>query len=146
MEASNSSPAIFLDVDLELGSAENLDQLKNHLGSAVFVLYCGEDDDGFRLAVEALIDGRLNSDPENCIDHLLKLVEALPSNLQGHWKRCRHRIFDIGFDGGYEAVPLHIDLPTNMLERIANVGGSVRITIYPHRPDNNDRENQESEA
>jgi hypothetical protein len=132
--------ASFLNLDLELESPTDLAPLTQSLGSKVFVLYCGEVEGGFRLAVEPVIDGALNGDPAACTEHVLRLLEGLSSEQAAIWQACRCRVFDYGFDGGLEANPLHVDIGADHLARMVRLGIAVRITVYPFRADEPEEE------
>ncbi|RQP21503.1 hypothetical protein [Piscinibacter terrae] len=128
-----AASASFLNLDLELDAASDLAPLAQHLKGRVFILFCGPTDSGFRLALEALTKGRLNSDPKACTDHLLDILETLPSALMQAWQSCTSRVFDYGFDGGLESPPIHMTLPSSTLARAARLGLDFRITVYPFR-------------
>lgn len=127
------TPANFLNLDLELESRSDLTDLAEYFGEQVFVLANHKTEHGFRLALEPLIEGRLNADPIQCTEHFIRLLNCLPENLADTWSHCTSRVFDFGFDGGNEAVPYQTTIPAALLEQIAKLDAAVRITIYPYR-------------
>jgi hypothetical protein len=128
-----SSPASFLNLDLELESSEDLALLAAELGRRAFVLYSGPISSGYRLSLEPLVDGKLSGDPSACTEYFLNILEALAPECAVEFRGCRSRVFDYGFDGGLEANPIHTDLASAQLVRIAALDISVRITTYPYR-------------
>ncbi len=140
------SPASFLNLDLELESDRDLAPLAEHLSGQVFVLYCGNCDDGFRLSIEPVIASALSQDPSACTEHFLRLVATLPPELLSLWRGCMSRVFDYGFDGGLEANPFKTILSSSQLGRIAALGADIRVTVYPFREHSFDEEPQTSQG
>lgn len=134
------SAANFLNLDLEIEATSDLRPLAEHFKGRAFVLFLGPTDGGFRLALEPLIEGKLNADPATCTEHFLGILEALPENLLNLWSGCRSRVFDYGFDGGLESPPNHMNLPTSTLARAAKLDLGFRITVYPFRERSADEE------
>lgn len=120
----------FINLDLELCSAEDLSPLAAHFGNRVFLLDCAETNGGFVLVAEPLIEGNLCADPLQCTDHLLALVESLPPALRAGWERCSSRRFDYGFDGGFEGRPYAVVLDVARVGRIAAIGVEIGMTLY----------------
>lgn len=127
------SSASFLNLDLEIDATTDLAPLAQCLKGQVFVLFCGPTDSGFRLALEPLTKGRLNSDPVTCTEQLLGILENLPPDLARAWHSHTSRVFDYGFDGGLESPPIHMTLPSATLARVVKLGLDVRVTVYPFR-------------
>ena len=128
-----SSPASFLNLDLEIDSGDDLAPLAEYLKGCAFVLYLGPAETGFRLSLEPLIDSQLCCDPLACTEYFIALLEALPTKLAGVWAATSSRILDYGFDGGLECPPIRMDLPAPLLARIAKLRLDLRVTIYPFR-------------
>jgi hypothetical protein len=133
MSESPSVPASFLNLDLELEAAVDLAPLAESFGSQVFVLYCGEAGDAFRLSVEPVIEGKLSGDPLACTEYFLDLVDGLSKNERNLWKLCTSRRFDYGFDGGLEENPLQTNIGLAHLTRMAKLNIEIRVTVYPYR-------------
>lgn len=125
--------ASFINLDLELSADQPLDALEHHFARASFTLFNGEVDGGHRLAMEPVIDGRLNRDAIACTEHFLELIRTLPEGLMGFWKACSSRVFDYGFDGGLESPPARVVLPSALLREMARYGIDAQITVYPFR-------------
>lgn len=133
MSEGVSVPASFINLDLELESSGELVALEEELGRGAYVLYSGSIPGGYRLALEPLIGGTVNTDPLTCTEHFLSCIEALSPAAQAVFIACRSRVFDYGFDGGLEANPIRTDLSSSTLARIAALEIDVRITTYPYR-------------
>lgn len=131
-----SVPASFLNLDLELKSATSLDAFVQHLAGEVFVLINEKVDGLYFLGLEPIIDGSLCSDLEECTRYFLELLNTLPTEMRAVWNNCTSRVFDYGFDGGVESIPLSTTLSTKSLFEIAQLGAEIRITIYPYREQN----------
>jgi hypothetical protein len=125
--------ASFLNLDLELNAVASLSGLAKHLERSAYILYNGTFNGSYRLCAEPVISSKLSKSPQSCTAHFLNVLEALPNDLAVSFKRCKSRVFDFGFDGGLEAKPLSVRIPTSQLARIARLGIQVRVTVYPHR-------------
>ena len=128
-----TEPASFINIDMELESTSDLNELAEHWKGKVFILNAGPTESGFRLALEPLIHGGLSRDPAECADYLLGLVAALPPKLINIWSTCTSRVFDFGFDGGLESSPIHTTMDSKLLFRLAQLKIDFRITVYPFR-------------
>lgn len=133
MASAQSSQATFLNLDLELESKFDLTALAEHMAGQVFVLYNGKTDDGFRLDLEPVLDGKLDEDPQACTDHFISLLNTLPKELADLWHSCTSRLFDYGFDGGLESQPIRTTIRASSLAQIAHLGADIQITVYPFR-------------
>ncbi|MFN8849996.1 MAG: hypothetical protein ACK5W4_09890 [Inhella sp.] len=127
-----------MNLDLEIEAAFDLEPLAKHFEGHAFVLFLGNTEAGFRLALEPLIKGELNADPVACTEHFLAVLEDLQGEAQVLWSACNSRVLDYGFDGGLEFPPIHIDLPALLLARSAKLGLCQRITVYPFRERSSD--------
>jgi len=125
--------ASFINLDLEVNSGVSLSRLAEHLEGSVFILHNGGVKGMYRLCAEPLVGGRLSKSIRACTAHFLDLLEALPSDLAATFKCTKSRVFDYGFEGGFESKPLSVHISQAHLTRIARLGLQVRITVYPHR-------------
>jgi hypothetical protein len=130
---ADHSAASFLNLDVEIEAKFDLSPLAEYLGGRVFVLYCGATDVGFKLSVEPDIEGLLSPDPVACTEHMLQLLENMPSTLHGIWAESALRVFDYGFDGGLESPPTSVGLSSQVLARLVKLEADIRLTIYPFR-------------
>ena len=77
-----------------------------------------------------------DTEPEPNIKRLLDAVDALSDGARELWARCSKREFNVGYDCGDEPWAFNQGLSNDVLRRMADCGASFRITLYPHRPDN----------
>jgi hypothetical protein len=121
----------YLNTDLELVSLDDLSTLALEFearGAITLQLYRGEDARWHAWFEVSSFD---DSEPEPTISALLAMVESLPAPLQVIWSRCETRDFNIGYDCGRRPWAFNQGLPHSILARIAAVGASLRITLYP---------------
>lgn len=79
-------------------------------------------------------------EPEPNIIRLLDAVDALSDSALAIWQCCTKREFDVGFDCGDEPWGFRQGLSNDVLRRIAACGASLRVTLYPHRPESEENE------
>jgi hypothetical protein len=120
----------YLNTDLDLVCQQDLNELArafqvrgNH------VLHVTEGDDGQWYAT--FESGEQHSEPELSIAQLLSVIETLPEPLHARWMQCTRREFNIGYDCGEKPWAFNQGLSTDLLGRLAAVGASLRITLYP---------------
>ena len=69
--------------------------------------------------------------PEPTIQRLLDAIESLATPEKSVWLQCTLREFNIGYDCGDEPWAFNNGISSATLGRIANLGASLRITLYP---------------
>jgi hypothetical protein len=125
-----SRPIAYVNTDLDLKSAEDLTPLVAAFrGADVFALHVTLGDDGAWFAV--LETETQHDEPEPNIAAMVAVAEALPDELKSAWARCTVREFNIGYDCGTHPWAFAQALSPELLKRVAAVGASVRITLYP---------------
>lgn len=120
-----------LNTDLDLMSADDVTALASALEAlGVFPLHVtrGEDALWFATFETSSVD-----QPEQNVAAMITAIESLPENLRAIWSSCRLREFNIGCDCGDEPWAFNQGMSNELLCRIAAVGASLRITIYPDR-------------
>lgn len=75
-----------------------------------------------------------SDDPEPHIAALLAAVEALDPPARAAWARCSHRVFDVAYDCGTRPRAVRHELSAGTLARLAEVGGTLRVTLYALDP------------
>ena len=120
----------YLNVDLEIDSPEDLTLITEELGEEVVVMFNGEWATHRRATFE--IGGSLASANE-CIGLFCMLVETLSDEAKGLWDRSYSRTFDIGFNSGNSHADARLTIEPRILERVANIGATIAITVYPIR-------------
>lgn len=124
----------YLNTDLDLTSSDDLTRLaKVFEAKGASPLHVARSDDGlWRATIETDVH---HHDPEPNIAEMLAIIESLPDPLQTDWRRCTQLEFNIGYDCGTEPWAFNQGLSNVLLRRIAAVGASLRITLYPNRED-----------
>lgn len=122
----------YLNTDLDLISSDELTALAAFFESrGVFPLYVMHRDDGLWYATfEAQ---NQYTEPEPNIAAMVAVVESLAEPHRSIWLGCTRREFNIGYDCGAEPWAFNQELSSGLLGRIAAVGASLRVTLYPDR-------------
>ena len=71
--------------------------------------------------------------PEFHIAGMLVVLDSLDGPAQVLWSGCTLREFNIGYDCGDEPWAFNQGLSSELLNRIAAAGASLRFTLYPER-------------
>jgi hypothetical protein len=130
----------YLNTDLDLTSADDLTALAAFFETNGFCrLRCDRAGDGLWYATFEVNDpspcgANPAHVPENAIAAMLSVVESIPEPLKRIWAACTRRQFDIGYDCGSKPWAFNQGLSAELLGRIAAVGASLRITLYPEKP------------
>jgi hypothetical protein len=125
-------PIAYVNTDLDLKSADDLAPLVAAFRAGdVFALHVTLGDDDVWFAV--LETETQHDEPEANIAAMVTVAEALPDELRSAWARCTLREFNIGYDCGTHPWGFTQALSPELLRRVAALGASVRITLYPER-------------
>jgi hypothetical protein len=73
------------------------------------------------------------AEPEPNIAAMLATLESLARPLRSVWDGCTRREFNLGYECGAEPWAFNQGLPAELLGRMAAVGASLRVTLYPDR-------------
>ena len=120
----------YLNTDLDLVAAQSLKPLANALEkSGVFPLHVDLRDD--QQWFSTLETEEQFTQPEPNICALLTAIEELDSQSRIQWAACASREFNIGYDCGDEPRAFNHGLTAPTLARMASLGISLRITLYP---------------
>lgn len=122
------SEIMFLNVDLEIESKQDIAQLVSDLKKNAVVLHYDKDDTRQLARIEASLE--VNS-PDKAINHLCELVESCSRNALKQWLSATKRTFDIGFQSGVTPKCFNQALHPDTLLRISALGAGVELTIYP---------------
>ena len=122
----------YLNTDLDLVSSEELTALAAVFESrGVLALHVIRRADGLWHATFETKDQ--HTEPEPNIAVMVAVVESLAEPHRSIWLGCTRREFNIGYDSGAEPWAFNQGLSSGLLGRIAAVGASLRITLYPNR-------------
>ncbi len=124
----------YLNTDLDLTSPVDLTSLVTALeATGLLPLHSARREDGLWYAT--CETGEQFGEPEANIAAMLAVIEALPEGPRATWSACTRRELNVGFDCGAKPWAFNQTLSSELLGRIAAVGASLRITIYPPRPE-----------
>lgn len=120
----------YLNTDLDLRSADDLTALAALFEACGLAeIHLRQEDDGSWFAIfEA---GCCSAEPDQSITALLDVIEALAPEYRAMWSRCTVREFNLGYQCGDVPQPFTQRLSSEVVVRMAAVGASMRITLYP---------------
>lgn len=121
----------FLNIDLDIESNEDTSLIADEFGDRVTVmrneyhesLYCASFETGY-------------SKENKIIEEFVCLVKGLSPEAKELWNNCTKRVFDFGYQSGEKPYSFHSNISANSINLLAEIGGSVVVTIYA--PDPND--------
>lgn len=130
----SDTPTIqYLNTDLDLVCDVDPATLAAEIESHGLVAVVTSGEDGL---FYVMCEDNNDTKPEPNIKRLLNAVDALSDDARKLWARCSKREFNVGYDCGDEPWSFNQGLSNDVLRRMADCGASFRITLYPHRPDN----------
>jgi hypothetical protein len=118
----------YLNTDLEIESKSDLSRIVEEFGEDVLVHHHGEIR-GYQHAYFSIAGG--STDADSTINSLCTLIEQLPGDVRELWDGCCSRIFDIGYESGASPPSFQSEIRAATIQRVATIGASVVITIYP---------------
>ena len=121
----------YLNTDLDLECDIRPERLADELSAQGLYVHISPRVNGVFLLMG---EGPNDSEPELNILRLLDAIERLSEDARQLWLRCTKREFNIGFDCGDEPRAFNQGISHDALQRMAKLGVSLRITLYPHRP------------
>jgi hypothetical protein len=120
----------YLNTDLDLSATKDLRPLAAAFESqGVFPLHVKQGENGSWYAT--LETEEQYEDPESSIAAMLSVIEKFDEPERNVWQSLKLREFNIGYDCGIEPWAFNQGLSNALLQRIAEVGASVRVTLYP---------------
>jgi hypothetical protein len=124
----------FLNVDLEIESHHDLQPIVEDFGDDVFNLYCGEAQGHYLATFELHVSS--GTDPDSIIYSFCELIESFGTEAKKLWESAFTKVFDIGYESGSEPISYSSEIRVGTIERVALLGASIRVTIYPSGPIN----------
>jgi hypothetical protein len=120
----------YLNTDLDLVSEHSLEALGAAFASrGIPPLQLNRREDGHWYAT--LETEEPFREPEPNIVAFLAAIEGFDDRTRERWNACHSREFNIGYDCGGEPRAFHQQLTAPTLARMAALGISLRITLYP---------------
>ena len=123
-------PIHFLNVDLEIESHDPLNTIVEAFGEDVINLYCGEAHN-HQLATFEIAKSSCVGDADTLIGYFCILIDCLEGDAKTLWDNAFRKEFNIGYESDLEPESYESNLRPSTITRIADVGASIRITIYP---------------
>lgn len=120
------SEITFLNIDLDIESNEDISSIVSEWGERISVHRHEEIDGIFYGSFETCCSG-----VEEIIDEYFSLINGLSTDARGVWDRALKRDFDFGYESGSMPNNFHSRVSEASVKKLATVGGSVVITIYP---------------
>ena len=121
----------YINLDLDIESTDDLTSLALYLDKNACLLSHEHIEGIDYITVEASL-GSDGITPEDSVRKMLSLIESLPEELYKYFSESESRIFDFGFEGGYETDPLRADLGADLLKLASKHNIGFRFTIYSY--------------
>lgn len=116
----------FITVDLELISYDDLTPLVAEFSKEAIVMRDDKIDGIYYASFE--VEGATCDAVMKNYDRLLQ--KSTPS-VKKLWNTCIKRDFDFGFRAGFQLHSFNMPISHKIVKTIAEIGGSISITIYP---------------
>jgi hypothetical protein len=118
----------YLNTDLEIESKGDVSSIVDAFGDDVLVHHHGEIRN-YQHASFSVAGG--STDADSAINFFCTLVESLPNEIRKVWDECVTRVFDLGYESGTSPENFCSQIRASTIQRVANIGASVAVTIYP---------------
>jgi len=118
----------YLNTDLEIESKSDISRIVEEFGEDVMVLHHGEMRGYQHASFE--IGGSI-AGADELINSFCLLVEQLPKEVREIWNGCCSRTFDVGYESGTAPRNFKSEIRAPTIQRVAEIGASIMITIYP---------------
>jgi hypothetical protein len=116
----------FLNIDLDIESSIDISPIIDEWGDSICVHRNEEIDGIFYGSFETPFSGI-----DGIIDEYISLIDGLSPSSRAIWDKALKRDFDFGYESGTEPNNFHSRIESESINKLAKVGGSVVITIYP---------------
>ena len=116
----------FLNIDLDLESNEDLTSIIESFRSSATVMRDDHIEGKYYASFEIGF-----TEENKIIQEYILLIKALDSNARLIWDQCISRVFNFGYDSGEKPNNYISNLSKDSITLLAEVGGSIAITIYP---------------
>jgi hypothetical protein len=122
----------FLNVDLDVRSDRSLRSLTEDLAlRGMFNLRTADEEAGEQFACYEL-DGQASS-AHQVLVAMLTILEGMGADAREAWDASTAREFNLGYDCGTEPWAHDDGIGPDVIRRISELGGSLRITLYPEQ-------------
>ena len=124
----------FANVEFELESDLSLKPLLDEISDKISLHYYDRLENGIDFASFDLRESGYGQNIEVTVSAFCDLIEDLSPLAKEVWSQCVKRELDIGFEGGDSKFIFEGRIENKTLARVAEIGASVEITIYPISP------------
>ncbi len=121
----------YLNVDCILRSENSLSDFLSLLEDDIFILWNEPNKNGSFVGFETNLVN--TNGPGEEISEFKRLFET-PFLLEAI-NKCQERVFDIGFESGDVGNPVDVAINPEMINRISQLGFSIKIRVYPVPPE-----------
>lgn len=116
----------FLNIDLDIESSIDISPIIEEWGNRVSVHQYEEIDGIYYGSFETACSG-----VNDIIEEYVSLIEGLSESAREIWNQAEKRDFDFGYESGIAPNNFHSRIELDTINKLAKVGGSVVVTIYP---------------
>jgi hypothetical protein len=120
--------------DSEDRRMEPLPEEPVHFASFELNTYTMDETDANDFPVSNYADAVINQEADIVINGFCDLIVQLPPQARQLWDCASTKIFDLGFCSGEQPRCFQTMLAANSIRRIADLGASLTVTIYPPAP------------
>ena len=113
----------FLNVDLDLGTQNGIEDLISFLGPRVIVMNKAEN----FVSVESSENYNLL---EEVIRDLIEIIQALPPEGRSIWNQCDYRRFNIGIEAGNKPHAAVFSISSEVVKLLAEIQAEIAVTVY----------------
>lgn len=122
----------YLNTDLDIESKSDLSRIVEEFAEDVITLH-HEERRGYQHASFEISE--MCTDADKVINSFCRLVDELPKEVREIWDGCVSRVFDIGYESGSSPQNLRSEIRASTIQRVAEIGASVVVSIYPESAD-----------
>lgn len=116
----------FLNIDLDIESSTDISPIVQEWEGRVSVHRHEKIDEAYFGSFETSYSG-INE----IVEEYVTLIEGLSQSSRNIWDNANKRDFDFGYESGTEPNNFHSRIESESIGKLAMVGGSVVVTIYP---------------
>lgn len=117
----------FLNVDLDIWSASDLQPLVDGFGARVYLLHAAREKRTYWVLLE--LSGQPKS-ADSCIRRFCALIRALPRAQRTLWNKAKRRDFNIGIAAAHEPSLSEFALSEETVKAAAALGARIVLTVY----------------
>ena len=119
----------YINTDLDLACPSSLQPIVDFLSArGAYALSCEPADDGWHACLETEKQFRA---ADHTIAAFLDALDRMDPETRSRWDECTLREFNIGYDAGDKPWAFNDGLSAMTVQRIARLGATIRVTIYP---------------